>query len=80
MTEVVRMPRVRVLRVLSEDPWKPDLLLENSFDDVGDAFDALDRLVRKYESMGWWCDDYGSASIQLCIKDGEKRMIGVWLD
>lgn len=74
------MPGVRVARVLSEDPWKTDLLLEDSFNNAYEAFVAFDAIVRKYEDMGWKCDDYGSASTQLCVKNGEKRVISVWLD
>ena len=78
------MARVRVLRVLSEDPWKAIPLEEIEVPVGVDPFEKLSDVLAKYIVDGYECDDYGAASIQLCIKKTkdriEKIMIGIWLE
>ena len=78
------MARVRVLRVLSEDPWKAETVQDIEVDDMA-VFTVFDSIMHEYEDVrGYDCRDYGSASIQLCTKDLgdriEKIMIGLWLE
>jgi len=70
--------RVRILKVVSEDPWLVEPLWES--EDLGqfEVFERFDELLRKYESDGWTCFDYGSASYQLCVRGREKVLIYVW--
>ena len=74
------MARVRVLRVLSEDPWCAEPLWESKELNQFEVFEKFDEVLSKYMSEGWECFDYGAASVQLCAKDREKIMIGIWLE
>jgi len=74
------MVKIRVLRVLSEDPWRAETLREIDVPSNVDPFEKLSDIIAKYIVDGYECDDYGSASIQLCIKNNEKIMIGLWLE
>ena len=71
------MARVRILKVVSEDPWLTEPLWES--EDLGqfEVFERFDELLRKYEGGGWRCFDYGSASCQLCVKGREKILIHI---
>ena len=73
------MVSVLVLRVLSEDPWKAEEISRIHIGPDKDPFEAFDDVLAKYIVDGYECYDYGSASIQLCVKDGEKIMIGLQL-
>ena len=73
------MVSVLVLRVFSEDPWRAEVVSKIDVDPSRDPFEVLDDVLAKYIVEGYECDDYGSASIQLCVKNGEKIMIGLQL-
>ena len=72
------MVGVLVLRVLSEDPWRAEVV-ERIPAGPDSVFDVFDRVLEKYVGEGYECYDYGSASIQLCVRGDEKIMIGVQL-
>ena len=69
------MARVRILKVVSEDPWLTEPLWES--EDLGqfEVFEKFDKILEKYMKEGWRCFDYGSASYQLCVRGREKVLI-----
>ncbi|MCD6417631.1 hypothetical protein J7M00_02465 [bacterium] len=73
------MARVRVLKLVSEDPWVAEPLWESEELGQFEVFDKFDEVLDKYIREGWECFDYGAASVQLCVKGTEKVVIGIWL-
>ena len=71
------MARVRILKVVSEDPWLTEPLWESEELDQFKVFEKFDKVLEKYMKEGWECFDYGSASYQLCVRGGERVLIYV---
>jgi len=69
------LARVKILRVVSEDPWLAEPFWESEELDQFSVFEKFDEVLRKYDSDGWVCFDYGSASYQLCVKGRRKVLI-----
>ena len=76
--------KIRILRILSEDPWKATLLEEKEIEDFGLGLYEFSAIIVKYVEDGYECMDYGSATLQLCIKKQgdklDKIMIAVSFD
>jgi len=59
---------LRLYRVLSEDPWRTELLEERRYTGWEEAQEAFVSILERLEGEGYTCMDHASAWTQLCTR------------